>query len=117
MKQVAETQHAKEPVATTDTTKSVDAFESVEVLGNWPKPADVDKVQEQIDEEVVKDFRIKSIGSVSFDELYRNDESRSADESPFDTELKIKFIKKKVPKTTIDKCWLLLIPEHCIGKY
>ncbi|GJT40438.1 hypothetical protein Tco_0940303 [Tanacetum coccineum] len=42
------------------------------------------------------------MGNVSFDELYRNDEKRSADESPFDTESEIKFIKKEVPKSTND---------------
>ncbi|GKB61810.1 hypothetical protein Tco_0917996, partial [Tanacetum coccineum] len=34
LKQAADTQHVEEPVATADTTKSVDAFESAEVLGN-----------------------------------------------------------------------------------
>ncbi|GJV63599.1 hypothetical protein Tco_1474427 [Tanacetum coccineum] len=34
LKQVADTQHVEEPVATADTTKSVDAFESAKVLEN-----------------------------------------------------------------------------------
>nr|GEU71814.1 retrovirus-related Pol polyprotein from transposon TNT 1-94 [Tanacetum cinerariifolium] len=36
--------HAKEPVATADTIKSVDASESAKVLGNWPKPVDAEKI-------------------------------------------------------------------------
>ncbi|GJT33558.1 hypothetical protein Tco_0923977 [Tanacetum coccineum] len=43
LKQVAETQHAEEPVTTADATKSVDASESAEELGNQPKPADAEK--------------------------------------------------------------------------
>nr|GEU62113.1 hypothetical protein [Tanacetum cinerariifolium] len=42
--QVTDTQHVEEPVATTDAIKSVDASESIEELGNQPKPTDVEKV-------------------------------------------------------------------------
>ncbi|GJR69565.1 hypothetical protein Tco_0015630 [Tanacetum coccineum] len=59
---------------------------------------DVQLVHEHIDEEVVEDFGIKSLGNVSFYELYGNDENRSVDANPFDTESKIKFIRKEVPK-------------------
>ncbi|GKB69688.1 retrovirus-related pol polyprotein from transposon TNT 1-94 [Tanacetum coccineum] len=44
LKQVADAQHAEEPVAIVDTTKGVDAFELAVVLGNRPKPADAEKV-------------------------------------------------------------------------
>ncbi|GKD82188.1 hypothetical protein Tco_1349027 [Tanacetum coccineum] len=74
LKQVADTQHAEEPVVTADTTRSVDAFESAEVLGNRPKPTDAAKVHEKIIEEEVEDplatdSRIRSLGNISFEEL------------------------------------------------
>ncbi|GKD01038.1 hypothetical protein Tco_1171312 [Tanacetum coccineum] len=56
------------------------------------------QIHEHIDEEVVEDFGIKSLGNVSFYELYWNDENKSVDANPFDTESKIKFIRKEVPK-------------------
>ncbi|GJV48409.1 retrovirus-related pol polyprotein from transposon TNT 1-94 [Tanacetum coccineum] len=59
-------------------------------------------VQEHINKEVVDDSGIKSLGNVNFDELYRTDETRDANESPFDTKSEIMFIKKEVPKTTVD---------------
>ncbi|GJS21782.1 hypothetical protein Tco_0450414 [Tanacetum coccineum] len=56
-------------------------------LGSDVEP--LSKVKEQTDKEVVEDFRIKLLGNVSFDELYRNDETRGTDESSFDTESEI----------------------------
>ncbi|GJW62638.1 retrovirus-related pol polyprotein from transposon TNT 1-94 [Tanacetum coccineum] len=94
-KQVAETQHAEELVATTYTTKSIVASESTEVPGNRPKPADDEK-------EVKEEFGIKSLKNVSFDELYGNDLNMRADESPFDTESEIKFVGKVDPNLNID---------------
>ncbi|GJW24432.1 retrovirus-related pol polyprotein from transposon TNT 1-94 [Tanacetum coccineum] len=91
LKQVADTQHAEEPIATADITKGVDASESAEVLGNRPKPADVEK-----------DFGIKSPGNVSFDELYGNALNMGSNESTFDTESEIKFVRKVDPKLNID---------------
>ncbi|GJR98982.1 hypothetical protein Tco_0271156 [Tanacetum coccineum] len=91
LKQVADTQHAEEPIATADITKGVDASESAEVLGNRPKPADVEK-----------DFGIKSPGNVSFDELYGNALNMGSNESPFDTESEIKFVRKVDPKLNIN---------------
>ncbi|GKA10664.1 retrovirus-related pol polyprotein from transposon TNT 1-94 [Tanacetum coccineum] len=41
--QVADTQHAKDPVATADTTQSLDASESTEEQGNQPKTNDATK--------------------------------------------------------------------------
>nr|GEU53464.1 hypothetical protein [Tanacetum cinerariifolium] len=43
LKQVAETQHAEEPVAAVDATKSIETFKSTEDLGNHLKPANVKK--------------------------------------------------------------------------
>nr|GEV42731.1 hypothetical protein [Tanacetum cinerariifolium] len=57
-------------------------------------------VQQPIDKEGVKDSRITSLGNVSFNEIYRNDATKGADESPFNTELENKFIGKEVPKPT-----------------
>ncbi|GJX98738.1 hypothetical protein Tco_0355757 [Tanacetum coccineum] len=101
LKQVTDTQHEEELVATADTTKSVDASESVEVLGNYPKPADAEKVHEKIIEEEVEDplatnygishwgiFHLKSSSSL------RNKDAN--EESPVDNESEIRFIKKKV---------------------
>ncbi|GJR50475.1 hypothetical protein Tco_1400996 [Tanacetum coccineum] len=98
--QVADTQHAEELVATVDATNSIDASESVGDLGNQPKLADAENVQEPIDKEGVKDPGITSLGNVIFDELYGYYATRDADESPFDTESEIKFIGKEVPKPT-----------------
>nr|GEV62598.1 hypothetical protein [Tanacetum cinerariifolium] len=95
IKQVTATQHVEEPVSTADTTKSVDAFESAEVLGNRPKPTDVEK-------EVEEDFRIKSLGNVSFYVLYGNDLNMGADESPFNIESEIKFVRKMDPTLNIN---------------
>ncbi|GKB00385.1 hypothetical protein Tco_0828378 [Tanacetum coccineum] len=74
LKQVTDTQHAEEPVATANTTKSVDASESAEVLGNRTKPADAEKVHEKIIEEEVEDplatySGIRSLRNISFEEL------------------------------------------------
>ncbi|GKC45121.1 retrotransposon protein, putative, ty1-copia subclass [Tanacetum coccineum] len=88
--------HAEETVATADATQSIDVFESAKDLGNQPKTIDAKKVQEQINEEVKEDFGIKSLGNVSFDELYRHDMDTGADESPFDIESKTKFVGKLV---------------------
>nr|GEY08601.1 hypothetical protein [Tanacetum cinerariifolium] len=86
--------HVEEPVSTADTTKSVDAFESAEVLGNRPKPTDVEKVEE--------DFGIKSLGNVSFYALYGNDLNMGADESPFNIESETKFVRKVDPTLNIN---------------
>ncbi|GJW02095.1 hypothetical protein Tco_1560951 [Tanacetum coccineum] len=99
-KQVIETQHAKKLVATTDATKSLEAFGSVEELRNQPKPVDIEKEHEKTIKEVVEDplaneSGIGSLGNVNFDELFRNrDMNEYAEESPFDTEPEIKFIRK-----------------------
>ncbi|GKF44794.1 hypothetical protein Tco_0131346, partial [Tanacetum coccineum] len=56
-------------------------------------------VQETIVEEVVKDSKIQSLGNVNFDELYKNDANRDAEESPLETESEIKFIGKRLIST------------------
>ncbi|GJZ26114.1 hypothetical protein Tco_0570367 [Tanacetum coccineum] len=96
LKQVTDTQHVEEPVATADTTRSVDAFESAKVLGNRPKPVDAAKDQQHPAHEG------QTSECLNFTQPQGNDEKRSADESPFDTESEIKFIKKEVPKSTND---------------
>ncbi|GJT89647.1 hypothetical protein Tco_1078492 [Tanacetum coccineum] len=60
-KQVTETQHAEESVATTDATKSLEAFGLGGELRNQPELTDVEKVHERIVEDVVKDFGITSL--------------------------------------------------------
>ncbi|GJY79994.1 hypothetical protein Tco_0492745 [Tanacetum coccineum] len=59
-------------------------------------------VQKQIDKEIIKEFEIKSLGNVSFDDFYRHDLDMGADESPFDTESKIKLVGKVVPELNVD---------------
>nr|GEU53177.1 hypothetical protein [Tanacetum cinerariifolium] len=96
--QVANAQHAEEPVTTADATKSLDASESAEEQGNQPKTADSKKVLENIvdeakhtvkekkDDDEFINSRLKSLGNVTFEELYGNFE-----ESPYDTEFEIKI--------------------------
>ncbi|GJV77117.1 hypothetical protein Tco_1508701 [Tanacetum coccineum] len=95
--QVADTQHDEEPVATADTTQSLDASGSAEELRNQPKPADAKKVQENIVERAYNiveeehdeatDSGFKSLGNVTFEELNVNIE-----ESPFNNGSEIKLI-------------------------
>ncbi|GKC83973.1 hypothetical protein Tco_1139690, partial [Tanacetum coccineum] len=47
--------------------------------------------------EVVEESGIKSLGNVSFDELYGHDLDMGADESPFDTQSEIKFVRNVKP--------------------
>ncbi|GKA68975.1 hypothetical protein Tco_0775039 [Tanacetum coccineum] len=70
--QVAAIQPAEEPATTADITQSINASESAE--------------------------EIKSMGDALFDEFGGADANLDANESPFDTELEIKFIGKEVPK-------------------
>ncbi|GKA26977.1 hypothetical protein Tco_0713145 [Tanacetum coccineum] len=65
--------HAKEPVATTDATKIINAYESTEELGIHPKPVDAIKA--------MKEPELTSLGNITFKELYGH-----ADESPCNTE-------------------------------
>ncbi|GJU69302.1 hypothetical protein Tco_1255561 [Tanacetum coccineum] len=51
-------------------------------------------VHETIVEEVVKDSGITSLGNVTFEDFYGYDTKMDADESPFDIESEIKFIRK-----------------------
>nr|GEU37081.1 retrotransposon protein, putative, Ty1-copia subclass [Tanacetum cinerariifolium] len=62
--QVADNQHAEEPMATADTTKSIDASEKVREIGHQLKPPDAKKVHKSIVEEVVKEPEIASLGKV-----------------------------------------------------
>ncbi|GKB16422.1 hypothetical protein Tco_0850345, partial [Tanacetum coccineum] len=99
--QVVDTQHAKEPITTTDATKGLDTSESVAEQGNQPKTANAKKVQENIvdeaehfvkEKEVDDEFTdsgIRSLGNVTFEELHRN-----AEESPYDTKSEIKIVKR-----------------------
>ncbi|GJX19598.1 reverse transcriptase domain-containing protein [Tanacetum coccineum] len=99
--QVADTQHAEDPVTTVDATKGLDASELAEEKGNQPKTADAEKVLENIvneAEHTVKEKKdadeftnsvLKSLGNATFEELYGN-----AEESPYDTEFEIKVVKR-----------------------
>ncbi|GKB70657.1 hypothetical protein Tco_0932069, partial [Tanacetum coccineum] len=61
------------------------------------------QVHETIVEEVVKDSGITSLGNVTFKELYGNDSSIGANESPFDIKSEIKFTgKEKVVESMHD---------------
>ncbi|GKA92014.1 hypothetical protein Tco_0813939, partial [Tanacetum coccineum] len=65
MKQVTETQYVEEPVATVDATKGIG---------------------KRIDEEVMEESGIKSLGNMSFDEMYEHDLDKGTNERPFDME-------------------------------
>ncbi|GJS98400.1 hypothetical protein Tco_0819570 [Tanacetum coccineum] len=54
-------------------------------------------VQKHTDKEVVEESGIKSLGNVIFDELYGHDLDMGANESPFDTKSRIKFVGKANP--------------------
>ncbi|GJY57120.1 hypothetical protein Tco_0456235 [Tanacetum coccineum] len=75
----------RDRLATADTTKSIDVFELVEELGNQPNPTDAEK-----------------LGNVSFDELYGHNLDMGADESPFNVESEIKFVRKVDPNLNTD---------------
>ncbi|GKC52027.1 hypothetical protein Tco_1074772 [Tanacetum coccineum] len=61
LKQVIETRHAEEPVTTADATKGIKTSKSAEELRNQTKPADAEKVHENIVEEAVKCPEITSL--------------------------------------------------------
>ncbi|GKA67643.1 hypothetical protein Tco_0767560 [Tanacetum coccineum] len=53
-------------------------------------------VEEAVEDPLAIDSRIKFIGNVSFDELFKDQNVNEKDEeSPFDTEFEIKFIRKE----------------------
>ncbi|GJR80408.1 hypothetical protein Tco_0151193 [Tanacetum coccineum] len=85
-KQVIDTQHAKELVTTADATKGLDASESAEEQENQPKTIDAEKKE---DDDEFTDSGIKSLGNVTFKEMYGNTK-----ESPYDTESEIKVVKR-----------------------
>nr|GEX51600.1 hypothetical protein [Tanacetum cinerariifolium] len=87
IEQVDDTQPAKETVATDDTTMSLDASESAYKQGKQLKSADAEKE--------MRESGIKSIGDVPLNEFGRVDANLDVDESPFDTELEIKFTGKE----------------------
>ncbi|GJR12516.1 hypothetical protein Tco_0795168 [Tanacetum coccineum] len=105
LKQVIETQHAEEPVTTADSTKGIKTSESAEELRNqtnllMPKRTHNIlrmKVYENIVEEAVKYLKITSLGNVTFEELHGHAINMDAEESPFDTELGIKFTRNEYP--------------------
>ncbi|GJV81695.1 hypothetical protein Tco_1517565 [Tanacetum coccineum] len=106
--------HAEEPAATADITKSVDAFESVEELGNQPKQADAEKDQQHpVHESQTSEYlnftqphRDPIAGNATFGELFR-----TTNEIPYDTESEIKFVGKEkvVPESHDDAIEITLI--------
>nr|GEX15844.1 hypothetical protein [Tanacetum cinerariifolium] len=85
--QVADTQPAEETAATDDTTMSLDASESTYEQGKQIKPTDAEKE--------MRESGIKSIGDVPLNEFRGVNANLDVDESPFDTELEIKFTGKE----------------------
>ncbi|GJW61250.1 hypothetical protein Tco_0110585 [Tanacetum coccineum] len=73
-KQVGETQHAEETVATADATQSLKASESAEDQVNQPKTAEAEKLMDEIDQ--------------------KNKVAQEQPESSYDTESEIKIIKR-----------------------
>nr|GEV00354.1 hypothetical protein [Tanacetum cinerariifolium] len=110
-KQVADTQPAKEIVATADATLSLNASKLAEEQGNQLKYADATMgmiLPESIIEDDVRDSGITLMGNISFEELSDQNENKEADkedyESPFNTESEIKFIGKEASvDNTIDE--------------
>ncbi|GKC77994.1 hypothetical protein Tco_1128768 [Tanacetum coccineum] len=99
-KQVAETQHAEETVATADATQSLVAFESAEEQANQPETAKSEK-------EEVKAPRLESIGDVTFEQIMdeidqQNQAAQDKLETPYDTESEIKIIKRFQPSQPDD---------------
>ncbi|GJV55932.1 hypothetical protein Tco_1456937 [Tanacetum coccineum] len=97
-KQVAETQHAEETVATAEATQSQGASESAEDQVNQPSTVDATKVLDQNVQEEVKESGLKSIRGVTFEQIMdeydqKNKTDQEVLESPYDTESEIKFIK------------------------
>nr|GEY17530.1 hypothetical protein [Tanacetum cinerariifolium] len=86
--------HAEETVATADTIKGVDAFESKEVLGNQPKPTDAEKGSGSL-------IADKYLTEVDYDlELRPNDEIKSISELEADDDEDVNFKHKaKLSKT------------------
>nr|GEU60746.1 hypothetical protein [Tanacetum cinerariifolium] len=83
-KQVTKTRHAKESVAIADATKSLEAFGSVEEL-----------IEAALDDPLAIDSRIKSMGNVSFNKLFKDqNENAKAEESPCDTGLRLSSSEK-----------------------
>ncbi|GJT87458.1 hypothetical protein Tco_1069175 [Tanacetum coccineum] len=124
-KHVADTQCAEETMATADDTLSLDASELVEEQGNqltllMPQRDTPNLIESQsqhlhskfsihsdsvpgndtLVEEEVMDSGITSVGNISFEELFDQNENKEADkedyESPFDTESEINFVGKDV---------------------
>ncbi|GJU50104.1 hypothetical protein Tco_1219659 [Tanacetum coccineum] len=84
-KQVNETRHAEESVATADATKSLEAS------GSEHKKI----VKAALDDPLAIDSGIKSMGNVSFDELFKDqNENAETEESPCDTGLRLSSSEK-----------------------
>ncbi|GJX40747.1 hypothetical protein Tco_0255737 [Tanacetum coccineum] len=93
--------HVEEPVTAADATKGLDDFKSAEEQDNQPKTVDAEKVQENIvdkakhivkekeDDDEFIDSKVRSLGNVTFEELYGN-----VEESPYDTKSEIKVVKR-----------------------
>ncbi|GJU99263.1 hypothetical protein Tco_1328534 [Tanacetum coccineum] len=114
---VNDSHNTEESVATADATKSLEASESIEELRNQPKPADTKKdLQHPAHESqtlrvpelhsaserntdpfpTLQIHKSKEIGYVNLDELLKDHKvNKEAEESPFDTESEIKFIRKE----------------------
>ncbi|GJY30120.1 hypothetical protein Tco_0413615 [Tanacetum coccineum] len=107
-KPVAESQHAKESVATADATKNIEASKSVEELRNQPEPADAENehviiIEEAVEDPLATDFGIRPLGNVSLDKLLQDQNMNvEVEESPFDTESQIKFIRKADQEMNVD---------------
>ncbi|GKF75320.1 hypothetical protein Tco_0224764, partial [Tanacetum coccineum] len=83
-KQVAETQHNEEPVATADTTKGLDASESIEEVANLPLTAATEKehetiVDENIEDPLAIDYSIRSLGNVDLDQVMKEQKDVDAE--------------------------------------
>ncbi|GKB62721.1 hypothetical protein Tco_0918907 [Tanacetum coccineum] len=107
--QVADTQLAKEPVATADATQSINSFESAEELRIQPKTTDSTKatVQESIVKKAENVAEITFIGHVTLEKVDGDGANKTAEESPYNTKSKIKFVKRVLYSDTKDQIMIV----------
>ncbi|GJX29449.1 hypothetical protein Tco_0237528 [Tanacetum coccineum] len=96
--QVDETQHAKETVAIADATQSIDASKLAEELGNQPKTTKAEKVTVNLNiRGTASNHSQTSLGESGEVKGYPDPLNLGIDESPFDIDSEIKFVRKVNP--------------------
>ncbi|GKA07375.1 retrovirus-related pol polyprotein from transposon TNT 1-94 [Tanacetum coccineum] len=106
--QATDSQPAKEPMVTVDITHSLGTSELAEEQGNQPKTTEAKKVHEHIIDEEVKGAGLCFMGDVPFEQLMDEYDQKQSTiqemhECPYDTESKIKVVKRFQPHQTNDE--------------